>query len=131
MGRPLHPDLTAAERAALAEEGRERFNAGRFFDAHESWEEIWRSTAPEPTELWRGLIQVAVGLHHHVVRGKPAHARRVLGRGLRRLEPFPQGTEGLDLDTLRAAARTWEAWLARPEGEPPPLPSLGLETLRT
>lgn len=144
MGRPLHPDLTAAERGALAEEGRARFNAGRFFDAHESWEEIWRSRpAPETTkaqgsagalpdkDLWRGLIQVAVGLHHHLVRGKPAPARRVLARGLRRLEAFPQGTEGLDLDALRGAARAWEAWLARPEGEPPPLPILGLETLRT
>jgi MFS family permease len=125
VARPLHPELTAAERRALLEEGIAHFNAGRFFDAHESWEEIWRSTTPEPKELWRGLIQVAVGLHHHLVRGNPAPARRVLARGLRRLEAFPQGAEGLDLDALRAAARAWEDWLARPEGDPPPLPTLG------
>lgn len=122
MSRVLHPELTADERRALLREGIEHFNAGRFFEAHESWEEIWRSTAPEPKDLWRGLIQVAVGLHHHRVRGKPAPGRRVLARGLRRLEPFPQGTEGLDLDALRAEAGAWEAWLAHAEGDPPPLP---------
>lgn len=122
MARALHPELTAAERSAHLREGMEHFNAGRFFEAHESWEEIWRSTTPEPKDLWRGLIQVAVGLHHYLVRGKPAPARRVLARGLRRLEAYPQGTEGLDLDTLRVAARAWEGWLMRSEGEAPPLP---------
>ncbi len=122
MARVLHPELTAAERRALLREGVEHFNAGRFFEAHESWEEIWRSTTPEPKDLWRGLIQVAVGLHHHLVRGKPAPARRVLARGLRRLEAYPQGTEGLDLDALCATARPWEAWLGHGQGQAPPLP---------
>lgn len=124
MGRVLHPVLTAAERGALLREGIDHFNAGRYFDAHESWEEIWRSTTPEPKELFRGLIQVAVGLYHHHVRGKAAPARRVLARGLRRLERYPQGTEGLDLDALRTAARRWEGWLAAPGGTPPPPPQL-------
>lgn len=122
MARVLHPELTAAEQRALARAGIDHFNAGRYFEAHEAWEEIWRSTTPEPKELWRGLIQVAVGLYHHLERGNAAAARRVLARGLRRLERYPQGTEGVDLDALRAAARAWEAWLARPEGESPPLP---------
>jgi hypothetical protein len=153
VARVLHPELTAAERRALARAGVDHFNAGRYFEAHEAWEEIWRSRpAPEPpaaedragapspppggeeregekeggcnNDLWRGLIQVAVGLYHHRERGNPAAARRVLARGLRRLEPYSQGTEGLDLDALRAAARSWQAWLAQPEGEPPPLPRL-------
>lgn len=122
MSRELHPVLTPQERRAHLLEGMAHFNGGRFFEAHEAWEEIWRSTTPEPRELWRGLIQVAVGLHHHCVRGNPGPARRVLARGLRRLEPFPQGTEGLDLDALRTAGRAWEEWLADPRGTPPPLP---------
>lgn len=119
---PLHPELSPERREALAREGREHFNAGRFFEAHEAWEEIWRSTTPEPEALWRGLIQVAVGLYHYLERGNPAPARRVLARGLRRVERFPQGTEGLDLERLCAAARDWMAWLEHAEGEPPPLP---------
>ncbi|HLE85951.1 MAG TPA: DUF309 domain-containing protein [Thermoanaerobaculia bacterium] len=151
MARVLHPELTAAERRALARAGVDHFNSGRYFEAHEAWEEIWRSRpaperpaaedrvgAPSPPpggeeregekeggsskDLWRGLIQVAVGLYHHLERGNPAAARRVMARGLRRLERFPQGAEGFDLDALRAAARAWEEWLARPEGDPPPLP---------
>lgn len=120
MARILHPVLTASERAALVAEGIEHFNAGRFFEAHEAWEEIWRSTTPEPRELWRGLIQVAVGLYHHETRGNPAPARRVLARGLRRLEDYPQGTEGLDLVGLRATAALWESWLAGPRRTAPP-----------
>lgn len=126
MARVLHPELTAADRRRLVREGVDRFNAGRFFDAHEAWEEVWRSTTPEPKDLWRGLIQVAVGLYHHLERGNPAAARRVLARGLRRIEPFPQGTEGLDLDALRAAARLWQDWLTDREGDPPPLPRVEL-----
>lgn len=124
MGRVLHPVLAPGERRRFLLEGLEHFNAGRFFEAHESWEEIWRSTTPEPRELWRGLIQVAVGLYHFRVRRRPGPARRVLARGLRRLEGFPRGTEGLDLEALRTAAREWEDWLAEREGPPPPLPRL-------
>lgn len=127
--RILHPELTRAQRDALVDEGIACFNAGRFFDAHEAWEEVWRSTTPEPAELWRGLIQVAVGLYHHLDRGNPAPARRVLARGLRRVEAYPQGTEGLDLDRLCREAREWEEWLGKAEAgdaeEPPPLPEIG------
>lgn len=126
MARILHPELTAAERLRLIREGIDHFNAGRYFDAHEAWEEIWRSTTPEPKDLWRGLIQIAVGLYHHLERGNPSAARRVLTRGLRRLEPFPQGTETLDLDALRAGARAWEVWLTHPAGDPPRLPCVEL-----
>lgn len=125
MKRELHPDLEADERAALVERGRLCFNAGRFFDAHEAWEEIWRSTSPEPRDLWRGLIQIAVGLYHQRVREKPGPARRVLARGLRRVETFPQGIEGLDLEALCREAGRWEAWLGDPERtDEPPLPHL-------
>lgn len=122
--RVLHPELTPEERSARLRTGVEHFGAGRFFEAHEAWEEIWRSTRPEPRELFRGLIQVAVGLYHFNERGNPAPARRVLARGLGRIEPFPQGAEGLDLDGLRAGVRDWLAWLEAPEGDPPPLPVL-------
>lgn len=125
----LHPELPPAERDRLLREGVERFNAGRFFDAHESWEEVWRSTTPEPADLLRGLIQVSVGLYHYLERDKPAPACRVLARGLRRVEAYPQGTEGLDLEAFVAGAARWEEWLRRPGGEPPALPKLGLVTV--
>jgi hypothetical protein len=120
----LHPELSAAERDRLLREGVERFNAGRFFDAHESWEEIWRSTTPEPADLFRGLIQVAVGLYHYLESGKRGPARRVLARGLRRVEPVAPAAEGLDQEAFVADAARWEAWLEAGEGDPPPPPRL-------
>lgn len=122
----LHPDLTPRQRRRLIREGIERFNTGRYYDAHESWEEVWRSTTPEPADLWRGLIQIAVGLYHFEVRNKPAPARRVLARGLDRVERFPQGSEGLDLERLCREGRAWHEWLDSGRGDPPPRPRLRL-----
>lgn len=122
--RELHPALSPAERRRLLARGVELFNAGAFYDCHEAFEEVWRSTTPEPRDLWQGLIQVAVGLHHAVDRGRPAPARRVLARGRRRLAALPSPCHGLDLAVLLAAAEDWDAWLAAPEGEPPPRPAI-------
>jgi hypothetical protein len=118
----LHPELTLEERELLLRRGVELFNAGRFYECHEAFEEIWRSTAPEPRELFQGLIQVAVGLHHFLVNGRRGAARRVLGRGLRRLEPLRPAAGGVELETLCAAAARWHAWLETAQGEVPALP---------
>lgn len=122
--RELRPALSPAERRRLLARGVELFNAGAFYDCHEAFEEVWRSTTPEPRDLWQGLIQVAVGLHHAVVRGRPGPARRVLARGRRRLAALPSRSHGLDVAALLAATEDWDAWLAVPEGEPPPRPRI-------
>jgi len=120
--RALHPDLSADERRKLFWEGIERFNAGRFYDSHDAWEEIWRSTTPEPRDLFQGLVQIAAGMHHVLDREKPEPGRRVLGKGRCRLEPFAPAACGLDIDRLLAAVRAWEDWLGRKEGARPALP---------
>jgi predicted metal-dependent hydrolase len=43
------------------EEGRALFNAGRFFEAHERWEEAWLVETGAARLLLQGLIQVAAG----------------------------------------------------------------------
>src|SRR6185503_690713 len=80
MTSALHPELEPEERRLLLLRGVELFNAARFYEAHEVWEEVWRSTTPEPKDLLQGLIQVAVGMVHHRDRGRPAVARRVLAK---------------------------------------------------
>jgi predicted metal-dependent hydrolase len=122
MSVALHPDLAPEERRRLLLEGIDHFNAARFFEAHESWETVWRSTAPEPRELLQGLIQVAVGMVHHVDRGRPAVARRVLAKGRRRIVPFAPAALGLDLEQLLASVDRWDRWLVECQGDPPPLP---------
>lgn len=126
--RVLHPDLSAEERRRLFWEGIERFNSGRFYDSHDAWEEIWRSTTPEPKDLFQGLVQVAAGMHHVLDRGKPEPARRVLGKGRCRLEPFAPASSGLDIAGLLASVRDWEDWLEGDNAPRPPLPRIDILT---
>jgi len=128
-GTTLHPDLTAEERRRLILRGVELFNRGEFFEAHEAWEEVWRSTTPEPRDLFQGLVQVAAALHHAVDRGKPTPARRVLARGRRRLVPLAPAACGLDLAALLTELDRWDRWLAAGEGERPPLPKIRVADL--
>jgi hypothetical protein len=123
-GTALHPDLAPEERRRLLLAGVDHFNAGRFFEAHEVWEEVWRSTEPEPKELLQGLIQVAVGMVHHRDRGRPAVACRVLAKGRRRIEPHAPMALGLDLAALLDSVDGWSRWLEHRDGEAPPLPRL-------
>lgn len=125
----LHPTLSGAEKARLLDLGVALFNRGEFFAAHEAWEEIWRSSRPDPRDLFQGLIQLAAGMHHHQVSRRPGAAGRLLARGRRRLEPFAPGELGLDLTALLTEIALWEEWLegsvsgAAP-GSPPPLPKI-------
>ena len=120
----LHPVLDPGERRELFQEGIRLFNRAEFFACHEAWEEIWRSTTPEPKDLFQGLIQVGVGLFHFFERRRPDVARRVLAKGRRRLEPLAPTSHGLNLAALLAAVEAWEAWLEEGRGEPPPAPRL-------
>ncbi len=124
--RPLHPRLSAAERRRLLLEGVELYGRGAFFACHESFEEIWRSTRPEPRDLFQGLVQLAAGLHHFHRHGRAASAARLLARARRRLEPLGPVACGLDLATLLAGVGRWQDWLAAPEGPAPEPPRLSV-----
>ena len=122
--RALHPDLSPKERERLFREGIELFNRERFFEAHEAWEEIWRSTAPEPRGFFQGLIQVAAALHQFRDLKRREGPRRTLAKARRNLEPYAPATLGIDVEDLLRSVRKWETWLERPEGQSPPVPIL-------
>ena len=91
--------------------GIEQFNSGHFFEAHETWEEIWlRSPEPEKTFL-QGIIQVAAAFHHHS-RGNLRGARTLLNAGLARLARFPDTHRGIALAKLRDDAQASASALA-------------------
>ena len=100
------------------------FNARKFFQAHEAWEELWLAeTGPERTFL-QGLIQLAAAFHHHS-RGNLRGARSLLARGIAKLDRFPAGYHGLDLPRLRLGVGEWLRWLGgREETRPPRLPRI-------
>jgi uncharacterized protein len=120
----LHPEISQEQRERLFRAGIDLFNQGRFFAAHEAWEEIWRSTTPEPRNLFQGLIQVAAALHQHLDLQRTAGPRRTLAKARRNLEPFAPVALGIDIAGLLARVGGWEAWLERPAGDPPPVPAL-------
>ena len=123
-GRELHPVLTPERRRELIEEGTDLFHRGEYFSAHEAWEEIWRSTTPEPRELFQGLVQLAAAFHHLHGQSRPDVAQRVLGKARRRLSSTPV-SEGLDVESLIGEIEAWISWLAGPVvGQPPALPRL-------
>jgi hypothetical protein len=70
--------------------GARLFDAGAFWDAHEAWEERWR-TEPGDAErlLLQGLIQVAASFHKLLVMGDAEAASRILARGLAKLDALP------------------------------------------
>jgi uncharacterized protein len=90
--------------------GLELFNRGEFFDAHEVLEDVWRAAPPAEKKFLQGLIQVAVGLHHHS-RGNVVGARSLLARAHRNLSAYPAHHGGIDLAGLRAQVEQWVAAL--------------------
>jgi predicted metal-dependent hydrolase len=86
-------------------EGVRQFNAGEFFEQHETLELLWRQTQAPLRDLYHGILQVGVGFHHWR-RGNFHGAAVLLEEGIGRLEPFRPSCQGVDVAGLVHAART-------------------------
>jgi uncharacterized protein len=96
------------------ERGVTDFNAGRFFEAHEVWEELWLGAAePEKTFL-QGLIQVAAAFHHHA-RENPRGTRSLLAAGIAKLARCPDDFRGMAIAELRKEVGQWAETLRNEE----------------
>lgn len=92
--------------------GVSRFDGGRFFEAHEAWEEAWLAEDGPWKTLLQGLIQLAAAYHKGLALRSPsgmaslfAKAREKLAH-VATLDPSP---EGLPLAALMRAAAEGEA----------------------
>jgi uncharacterized protein len=79
----------------LLEKGIIYFNAGRYFDAHEAWEDLWRPSGGPLRLFYQGLVQAAVGMHH-LSRGNRNGARAQLAKSLDKLRQYPQTFCGIE-----------------------------------
>ncbi len=102
--------------------GLELFNRGEFFEAHEVLEDVWRAAPAGEKKFLQGLIQVAVGLHHHS-RGNLAGARSLLARAHRNLSGYAAQHGGIDLAGLRGQVKRWVSALEE-GGAAPELPRI-------
>ena len=80
-------------------EGALLFNAGRFFDCHEVWEDVWNAQPPAERQFLQGLIQIAVGCEHFN-RGNLQGAAALLERGLRKIRKYGSRHRGVRLAQL-------------------------------
>jgi predicted metal-dependent hydrolase len=111
LGRPLPrgaPGALEAEPPARTPEealarGIDHFNAGRYFQAHEAWEEGWHPAPEGERDFWQGLTQVAVGLTHRL-RGNAHGSATLLRRGAKRLKPYGETHMGIHIGEISAFA---------------------------
>jgi predicted metal-dependent hydrolase len=90
--------------ATLAK-GVEEFNTRRFFECHETLEDIWRAERRPLRQFYKGIIQVAAGFHH-LGRNNWKGTVNKLDSGTRYLEPFRPRYLGVDVRRLIEEARS-------------------------
>ena len=100
--------------------GLEHIRAGRFFEAHEELEIVWRAAAAEERDFYQGLVHAAVAWYQ-AGRGNTVGARRQLEKGLRRLERYEPEHEGVDVAGLRRQLQAAQAIVLGGSLELPPL----------
>jgi uncharacterized protein len=84
-------------------EGIAQFNAGEYWECHETLETIWRVEPDHIRYLYQGILQVGVGFYH-LRRGNWRGAVNKLRSGLAYLEPAAPTCMGIDVGLLRAEA---------------------------
>ena len=111
--------MTSSEHRAKVDAGRDAFNRGEYFAAHERWEEAWLQAAG-PARTWlQGLVQLAAALHK-LDGGRADLACSLLQKALAKLADAPDPLDGLSMTTLRADAASTLSHL-RAGTTPPPL----------
>lgn len=80
-------------------EGIELFNAGRFFECHEAWEQAWLRSRGEEKLYYQGLIQAAVAILH-AQRGNREGAHSLHAKARAKLAPLPALYKGVAVDEL-------------------------------
>ncbi len=81
--------------------GLEEFNAGKYFEQHETLELVWRAELRPIRDLYRGILQIGVACLQ-IERGNPRGALKLIDRGTRWLQPFRPNCQGIEVDRLLA-----------------------------
>ena len=112
-------EITEDDRARCSEpppgalvQGIEQFNAGEFFEQHETLETLWRDTRAPIRGLYHGILQIGVGFHHWR-NGNHHGASVLLEEGIARLGPFGPSCQGVDVASLVSDAAAARAELLR------------------
>jgi uncharacterized protein len=80
--------------------GIELFNQGKFFEAHEAWEEVWKTVDGDERLFYQGIIQAAAALLH-LQRGNYAGAISLYRKGHQKLCGLPPNFGSVELERFR------------------------------
>jgi len=86
----------------LLDRGLFLFNEGRYWDAHEAWEELWHRRTEESRIFFQGIIQIAAAFH---LLHRPGRRHGALGnfrKAEENLRLFPSRFLGFDVTGLLA-----------------------------
>ena len=84
-------------------EGLHLFNAGKYFEAHEELEAVWREEQGPIRDLYRGILQIAV-TYLHITHANYDGAVKVYGRSLKWLKEWSDVCRGINVQKLRRDA---------------------------
>ena len=84
--------------------GIEQYNAGYYFEAHETLEELWLPSPWPVRPFLQGIIQLAAGFVH-LMRHEYPGTVRLLARAIEKLDAAPDDYMGIDSAQLVADAR--------------------------
>jgi predicted metal-dependent hydrolase len=96
--------------------------AGGFFEAHEAFEDAWRTCEPSERDFFQGLVHVVVSAYQET-RGRPVARERQRVKALTRLAAYAPTHRGLDvrllLNALEAAEADPREHLVERDAQPP------------
>ena len=80
-----------------------QFNRGEYYECHETLEKIWREEAGEIRDLYKGILQIGVGIYH-AKRSNLKGAARLVSSGMELLRPFSPECMGIEVARLLESA---------------------------
>ena len=86
-------------------QGVELIRQGRYFEAHEELELVWRAADADERDFYQGLVHVAVAWYQ-AGRGRPVATASQLDKATRRLAAFAPAHRGVDVTSVLAQVET-------------------------
>ncbi len=106
MSHRLPEPLLDSDTIREIRKGVEEFNSGRFFECHDTLEDLWRGIRGPARNFFQGVIQVAVGFYH-LGNANLIGAQSQLEKALRNLAPYGDRYAGVELASMRSEVESW------------------------
>ncbi len=80
----------------------EQFNKEELYECHETLEDLWRNEKGEIRKLFKGILQIGVGVYH-ARKSNLKGALRLISSGMELMKPFTPSCFGIDVSLFLQA----------------------------